>query len=99
MTIFTDSIGRAGVSIGRLLAMMALMMTAGLASAEESEADTYKISIGDSVRVVVYGHEDLSGECEIDGAGRCRHNGAKKASSRGSVSDRRCEGGRWSSRP
>jgi polysaccharide export outer membrane protein len=30
----------------------------------------YRLAAGDKVRVTVYGHEDLSGEFEVDGAGR-----------------------------
>ncbi len=31
----------------------------------------YRIAAGDKVRVTVFGHEDLSGEFEVDGSGHC----------------------------
>ena len=34
------------------------------------EKTDYRLAAGDTVRVTVYGHEDLSGEFEVDGAGR-----------------------------
>jgi len=34
------------------------------------EGADYRLATGDTVRVTVYGHEDLSGEFEVDGAGR-----------------------------
>lgn len=38
--------------------------------AQANESIDYRLSAGDTVRVTVYGHEDLSGEFEVDGAGR-----------------------------
>jgi protein involved in polysaccharide export with SLBB domain len=37
---------------------------------EASEKTNYRLAAGDTVRVTIYGHEDLSGEFEVDGAGR-----------------------------
>lgn len=49
-------------------------MGAGLASAQapgnEGGSEAYRFAIGDKIRVTVYGHEDLSGEFEIDATGR-----------------------------
>ena len=39
--------------------------------AQEHLDSEYRIAAGDSVRVVVFGHDDLSGDCKVDGAGRC----------------------------
>jgi protein involved in polysaccharide export with SLBB domain len=42
----------------------------GLGYAQDSDvAATYKLSAGDRVLITVFGHEDLSGEFEINGAG------------------------------
>jgi protein involved in polysaccharide export with SLBB domain len=42
----------------------------GLGYAQDSDdAPTYKLSAGDRVLITVFGHEDLSGEFEINGAG------------------------------
>lgn len=38
--------------------------------AEPAPDDEYRIAAGDKIRVVVFGHDDLSGEFEIDGSGR-----------------------------
>ena len=35
-----------------------------------NEKTNYRLAAGDTVRVTVYGHEDLSGEFEVDGTGR-----------------------------
>ena len=37
---------------------------------EGGGAEAYRFAIGDKIRVTVYGHEDLSGEFEIDATGR-----------------------------
>lgn len=53
----------------------AALLLAGIAPApaqtEIPEADrtAYRLSVGDKVRVTVYGHEDLSGEFDIDPTG------------------------------
>ena len=36
----------------------------------EAQETTYRLDAGDRVKVTVFGHEDLSGEFEVDGAGR-----------------------------
>ena len=41
------------------------------AAAQPPTADPgYRLAAGDKVRITVYGHEDLSGEFEVDGGGR-----------------------------
>jgi polysaccharide export outer membrane protein len=49
-----------------------LLLAAGqLAAAEVQQADPlYRLAAGDRVKITVYGHEDLSGEFQVDGAGR-----------------------------
>jgi polysaccharide biosynthesis/export protein VpsN len=44
----------------------ALALVAGVAQA----ADAYRLASGDTVRVVVFGHPDLSGEFQLDDTGR-----------------------------
>lgn len=50
-----------------LVALAVLALGGATATAEETG---YKLGSGDRVRVTVYGHEDLSGEFEVDGVGR-----------------------------
>lgn len=38
-------------------------------AAEDLSVASYRLDAGDKVRVTVYGHEDLSGEFEVDGTG------------------------------
>jgi protein involved in polysaccharide export with SLBB domain len=44
----------------------------GIVVAEEASAmsDDYRLATGDRLRVSVYGHDDLSGEFEVDGKGQ-----------------------------
>jgi polysaccharide export outer membrane protein len=44
----------------------------GIVVAEEASAlpDDYRLATGDRLRVSVYGHDDLSGEFEVDGRGQ-----------------------------
>ncbi len=61
-----------------LVLMMIVLTGLQAAAAQENEADAaaadavaeYRLGAGDRVRVVVFGHDDLSGEFEVDGAGR-----------------------------
>ena len=55
----------------RLLVVTILGAFATVAQAENDVDTEYRVAVGDSLRVQVFGHEDLSGECEVDGAGRC----------------------------
>jgi polysaccharide export outer membrane protein len=41
----------------------------GLTSAGAGEMDGYRLGSGDLLRVVVFGHQDLSGEFEVEGSG------------------------------
>lgn len=50
-----------------LVALAVLALGGATATAEETG---YKLGSGDRVRVTVFGHEDLSGEFEVDGVGR-----------------------------
>jgi polysaccharide export outer membrane protein len=49
--------------------MMSTVVAAQDAQTEADAASSYKLAAGDRVRVTVYGHEDLSGDFEIDGTG------------------------------
>jgi polysaccharide export outer membrane protein len=74
----------AAQALGRLLlaSLLAALMLVGVAWAQTSEAADaapepeavktdigYRLGAGDRVRVTVFGHEDLSGEFEVDGSG------------------------------
>jgi len=50
-------------------ALAAIVLSAAVA-AEIDTKSVYRLSAGDKVRITVYGHEDLSGEFEVDGTGR-----------------------------
>lgn len=56
----------------KLLMVVALFGLAGVAGAEDLVAvpDDYRLAAGDQLRVSVYGHDDLSGEFEVDGNGQ-----------------------------
>ena len=50
---------------------ISVFLNAGLAAAEDVVvADDYRLASGDRVRVSIYGHDDLSGEFEVDGTGQ-----------------------------
>jgi len=50
---------------------LSIFFYVGLAAAEDMVvADDYRLAAGDRVRVSIYGHEDLSGEFEVDGTGQ-----------------------------
>lgn len=51
-----------------ILALTAIM--GALPAQADSPASHYRLDTGDTVSVTVYGHDDLSGEFEVDGAGR-----------------------------
>lgn len=55
----------------RQLIILAGLFIAGAALAQtgETESAGYRLSAGDKIRITVYGHEDLSGEFDIDGTG------------------------------
>jgi polysaccharide export outer membrane protein len=60
--------------LARGLMLVALVTTALAADPAPApqpavSAAGYRLAAGDKVRVTVYGHEDLSGEFEVDGAG------------------------------
>jgi polysaccharide export outer membrane protein len=54
----------------RVLGGLVLLAAAGSVQAQEADESVYRLDAGDRVKVVVYGHEDLSGEFEVDGEGR-----------------------------
>jgi len=70
-----SSSSHARIFLGRIwpsIAMFALISSCHVAYADQPlVADEYQISIGDTVSVSVFGHEDLSGEGLVDGAGHC----------------------------
>ena len=57
--------------IRRSIAIIAVISFGHVAFADQSLEDEYQISVGDTVRVSVFGHDDLSKECQIDNSGRC----------------------------
>ncbi|MGF1639322.1 MAG: polysaccharide biosynthesis/export family protein [Rhodospirillales bacterium] len=63
--------GPVGTVLRAWVAVVVLWACAGLApppAAAQGAAD-YRLSAGDRIKVTVFGHEDLSGEFEIDGSG------------------------------
>ena len=57
--------------IRRSIAIIAVISFGHVAFADQSLEDEYQIAVGDTVRVSVFGHDDLSKECQIDNSGRC----------------------------
>jgi polysaccharide export outer membrane protein len=60
-------------AMASVLTALALVTTARAAEpapAAQPASPGYQLAAGDKVRVTIYGHEDLSGEFEVDGAGR-----------------------------
>ena len=54
-----------------ILSIVVLTVTAmlgGVATADDTASD-YTLAAGDRIRVTVYGHDDLSGEFQLDGSG------------------------------
>ena len=51
------------------LALAALAACSSAAGQDANAEDVYRLERGDKVHVVVFGHEDLSGDFEVDGAG------------------------------
>jgi polysaccharide export outer membrane protein len=45
-------------------------MTFGASAQDLAVDNDYRLAAGDRVRITVYGHEDLSGEFEVDGTGQ-----------------------------
>ncbi|MFO1157085.1 MAG: polysaccharide biosynthesis/export family protein [Rhodospirillales bacterium] len=58
--------GVAGLLVGMPLVLAA---KAALAAPAPDDIAAYTLGSGDKVRVTVFGHEDLSGEFEVDGSG------------------------------
>jgi protein involved in polysaccharide export with SLBB domain len=66
---------RTAVAHAGSVAARALLVTLGLlamffAAPTAGAAEAYRLGSGDRVRVVVFGHDDLSGEFEVDDTGR-----------------------------
>jgi polysaccharide export outer membrane protein len=61
--------GVAGLLIGIPLVMASRLPTAAAAVAAPGDITGYTLGSGDKIRVTVFGHEDLSGEFEVDGSG------------------------------
>ena len=53
-----------------LAVALATLLTANVSEGSEPQAAAYELGVGDRIRVTVYSHPDLSGEFEVDGAGR-----------------------------
>ena len=68
--------GRCPIRLGAACSVLVLFFVATSgpcifhSSARAAELLTYELDTGDRIRVTVFGHEDLSGEFEIDGSGR-----------------------------
>lgn len=69
------------------LAPLALLAAALAAAAEPADLDAYRIAAGDKLRVAVYGHEDLSGEFEVDATGRISLPLIRRVTARGLTTD------------
>lgn len=54
--------------LSKILLTATLACVAGAGNAQDTSA-IYKLSSGDQIRITVYGHEDLSGEFEVDSEG------------------------------
>jgi protein involved in polysaccharide export with SLBB domain len=54
----------------QITAVLSIAMAAGVCVGDEIEDTPYRLGAGDTVKVTVYGHADLSAESEIDGEGR-----------------------------
>ncbi len=52
------------------LSIILSLMLIFLSAQSVTKSEDYHLGPGDKIRVTVYGHEDLSGEFEIDGTGR-----------------------------
>jgi polysaccharide export outer membrane protein len=65
-----SSVSRAARSIAAALVMVMVMAVALADGRPAAAADAgYRLGSGDKVRVTVFGHEDLSGEFDVDGSG------------------------------
>lgn len=57
-------------AIFAIFAIFAFGAVSGIYAEELNPREEYRLAAGDRVRVSVYGHEDLSGEFEVDGSGQ-----------------------------
>lgn len=64
------AMGRRTAASFRGLCVALLLVFPAALTAEEGNLQQYTLGTGDKVRIVVFGHEDLSGQFEIDSAGR-----------------------------
>lgn len=53
----------------RRLAIVMVCLVAGLATTDARAQDAYALSVGDQLRVTVFGEADLSGQFRVDGQG------------------------------
>jgi protein involved in polysaccharide export with SLBB domain len=63
--------GIVGNALRALVVLVSMWVCLGFATSQAVAQGTldYKLGSGDKVRVTVFGHEDLSGEFEVDGSG------------------------------
>lgn len=57
------------IMVAACLVMTLTLHAGGVTGQDNDAASSYRLAAGDRVRITVYGHEDLSGEFEIDGTG------------------------------
>ncbi len=58
------------VRLAKFAAFLAMVLTLSAVGPAQAAETAYRLGAGDRVRVTVFGQEDLSGEFELDGAGR-----------------------------
>ncbi|MDH3647620.1 MAG: polysaccharide export protein [Gammaproteobacteria bacterium] len=61
---------RSAIVIAALSCLTAIAGAVGVTARAENGVDSYRLKTNDRVRVVVFGHEDLSGEFAVDESGR-----------------------------
>ena len=57
------------VQVVRYLSALTVTLVLTLGTASAQDGNEYRLDSGDKVKVTVFGHEDLSGEFEVDGSG------------------------------
>ena len=71
MMIIIQNLADPAKSLRQTLLGIFLVSFSFAASADDTGPAEYRIAAGDTLSIAVFGHEDLSGDCEVDSAGRC----------------------------